>query len=337
MKISNVKSYIVDLDVEPEKRWKQIIDDHKQYFPRVEQEIDNILKNVGILGGVSKGIVSLFSSSGNVMYKRELKGISELSGVPMNKLILMQICYEMFSACTSVVIRGNTHNYHFRTMDWEMDFLRDLTVNVTFVKNGIELYKSATWAGYVGVVTGVNDKYSLALNYRRSKGTLLGNVMRTIKMKWPIGYMVRYIFEQNMSVDDAYEAITSYKLISPCYITFCQSSGEGRVLVRDHDKLVKERSLSDHGYLIQTNHDSDDSEVNIMWSFERYKKANSILESYNFNNGICDNVNTENVLKNFLVRPIINPHTIYASLLVPNKFDLKSFVCKKSNSINKSI
>ena len=335
MKISNVKTYVVDLDLEPEQRWVEIIKDHKKYFPRVEQEVDNILKSVGVLGGLSKGIVSLFSSAGKVMYKKELESISKLSGVPMSKLILMQICYEMFSACTSVVIRGETQNYHFRTMDWEMDFLRDLTINIVFKKNGRELYKAASWAGYVGVVTGVNENYSLALNYRRSKGSLLGNVMRTLKMKWPIGYMVRHIFENEMDVESTYDALTSYQLISPCYITFCQKHSHAKVLIREHNKLLKESDLSDKGYLIQTNHDSDDSEVNIMWSFERYKRAQLIIDSLDCVDGHYK-TNEKEFLQKFLVKPIINPHTIYVSLIIPNTFSLSNFVCKKKSDYNSS-
>lgn len=324
MKFSKIKSYVVDLDVNPSQRWNHILEEHIDYFPKVEKEIDFILKSVGILGGISKMAVNLFASSGNVMYKKELEGISTGSGIPLNKLILMQICYEMCAACTSIVIKGDKYNYHFRTMDWEMDFLRDLTIHVTFTKDGKELYQATTWAGYVGIATASNRNYSLALNYRRSSGTLLGNVMRTLKMKWPIGYMIRHVFENDMTCDQAYDTLSSCKLISPCYITFCPAVGEAKIIIREHDKTIGEKSLYDAGYLIQTNHDSDNSlsnnQLNIMWSFERYRKASFIMEqNYEFDNGTCTNINSENILQNFLVKPIINPHTIYTSLIVPKK------------------
>lgn len=338
MNIKEVKSYIINLDLEPEKRWTKVILDHKQHFPRVVKEIDTILKSAGILGGLSKVFVGLFASLGNIMYKKELEAISLLSDVPMNKLVLMQICYEMFSACTSIVIRGKNRNYHFRTMDWEMGFLRNLTINVTFVKGGKELYKATTWAGYVGVVTGTNREYSLALNYRRSNGTLIGNVIRTMGMKWPVGYLIRYVFDNNMDYDQAYTALCTYKLISPCYITMCRFKDSAKIIVRNHDKLVDFRQLTNdvnNGYLIQTNHDVNengdcDGNVNIMWSFERYKHALDVIqEKYNFDSdGVCNQVDIDQVLlmKNLMSIPIINPHTIYASLIVPEQFTLESFV-----------
>ena len=69
-----------------------------------------------------------------------------------------------------------------------MDFLKDLTINVVFIKHNKVLFKGVT-PGYVGIVTGMNDTYSLALNFRASNGSLIGNVMRTIGMKWPVGYL----------------------------------------------------------------------------------------------------------------------------------------------------
>jgi acid ceramidase len=325
--MNTIKTYTIDLDKKPERRWRKVINDHKENFADVEREIDLILKGAGALGGLAKFMTGAFNTFGSIMHKRELEGISVLSGVPMNKLILMQICYEMFSACTSLVIRGKDRNYHFRTMDWEMDFLKNMTINVTFVKGGQELFKATTWAGYVGVATGVNANYSLALNYRRSNGTLIGNVFRTMGMKWPSGYLIRYIFENNWSANKAYQSLSSYKLISPCYVTFCPSKGNAKVIVRDCRKAIDEKTAETNGYLIQTNHDTLNDDINTMWSFERYKKAKSIIKSnYNFDNGVCDNVNRKNILQNFHVKPIINAHTIHSTLMIPGDFSLESYV-----------
>ena len=326
MNLKRVKSYIINLDDPPEKRWKQVINDHKEHFPKVEREIDFLLGSVGAMGGLSKTLVNLFASLGKVLYKKELKSISDMTNIPLSKLILMQICYEMCAACTSVVIQGKDRNYHFRTMDWEMDFLRDLTINVTFMKDSKELYQATTWAGYVGIATGLNKKYSLALNYRRSDGTLFGNVMRAIRMKWPVGYMIRDIFEKNLSKKDTYKALMSYKLISPCYITFCPSIGDAKVIIRDHDKTVSLKLTDKTGYLIQTNHDELESQVNIMWSFERYLKAKEIIKTFKFNENKCIDINSEAMFNKFLVKPIINEHTIYASVLIPERSYIKSYV-----------
>jgi hypothetical protein len=73
--------------------------------------------------------------------------------------VLLQIAYEIFAACTSIVVDGvggaKSHPFHIRTMDWEMPELQPMTIEVQFVKHGRPLFIASTWAGYVGVLTGM--------------------------------------------------------------------------------------------------------------------------------------------------------------------------------------
>lgn len=41
-------------------------------------------------------------------------------------------------------------------MDWGMEFLKPLTIEVDFVKGGRSQYVATTWVGYVGVLTGMH-------------------------------------------------------------------------------------------------------------------------------------------------------------------------------------
>lgn len=43
---------------------------------------------------------------------------------------------------------------HIRTMDWGMEWLRPLTIEVDFIRGGKTQYVATTWVGYVGVLTG---------------------------------------------------------------------------------------------------------------------------------------------------------------------------------------
>lgn len=44
----------------------------------------------------------------------------------------MNLSYELFSACTSIILEDPTDKtpMHFRTMDWDLDLLRQLTIEV---------------------------------------------------------------------------------------------------------------------------------------------------------------------------------------------------------------
>jgi acid ceramidase len=329
------KTYKINLDIAPELRWNKVIEDHLSLFPNVLNHIDQMLKSYGFMGKCAQFTCKFFHKIGSIMYKKELTSISKQANIPIDKLILIQIIYEMCACCTSVVIpiqTGNDpgYNLHFRTMDWEMDFLRDLTINVEFYKKGRLLFKGVTWAGYVGIVTGMNESYSIAINYRRSNGTIMGNMMRTLRMKWPIGYLTRHIYEQDLWFSDAREMLQFSPLIAPCYITLCASTakiGNSVVLVRDNKETVniKHIGFEDRPYLVQTNCDDNEDINNIMWSHERVRKVEQL--ACNYTHMDTDEI-IDLVLNKYYTYPIINAHTIYVCVMVPNEFRLKTLTIK---------
>ena len=83
---------------------------------------------------------------GSVMYSKELGRIAELLGVSIGKVILLQLAYETFAACTSVVVNGpDGHPLHIRTMDWEMPQLEALTIELDFQRGGRTVATATTW------------------------------------------------------------------------------------------------------------------------------------------------------------------------------------------------
>ena len=136
--LSTVPKYVVNLNLPPEERWNDVIDDYRGKFDDILDIVDQILGPY-----LGYGVLSIVEyMADNVFYIRELRAISKKCNLPLGKLILMQLCYELFSCCTSLVINDNGKTVHFRTMDWEMPQLKDLTINVDFVKNGKLVYRS---------------------------------------------------------------------------------------------------------------------------------------------------------------------------------------------------
>ena len=62
---------------------------------------------------------------------------------------------------------------HFRTLDWGMDGLRKIIVQLDFVNEagGDVIARSITYAGFVGVLTGVRRDLSISLNFRPNHDT----------------------------------------------------------------------------------------------------------------------------------------------------------------------
>ena len=84
---------------------------------------------------------------------------------------------------------GDEGPLHIRTMDWEMPALQSMTIEVQFIKHGRPLFVCTTWAGYVGVLTGMRyGGYSVSINYRRSpRVSFSANVRKGLSGGWPLG------------------------------------------------------------------------------------------------------------------------------------------------------
>ncbi|KAJ5108596.1 beta subunit of N-acylethanolamine-hydrolyzing acid amidase-domain-containing protein [Penicillium angulare] len=105
---------------------------------------------------------------------QELRGISQSTGIDMYLLICLNTVLDLLMGCTSGGVRvksksSQTKMLHFRTLDWGMDPLRDLIVQLEFVRDldpQNVLATSITYVGFVGVLTGVRKDLSASLNFR---------------------------------------------------------------------------------------------------------------------------------------------------------------------------
>jgi hypothetical protein len=195
---SDCPRHVVNLDLPPEQRWDTIVPLYREHIPGVLGMINDIVQSdfaIKLVESCLKTAVFF----GSVMYSKELGRIAELVGVSIGKVILLQLAYEAFAACTSVVANGNGapgvgHPLHIRTMDWEMPQLAPLTVEVEFQRGGRVVATATTWAGYVGVLTGVRaGAFSASVNYRRSElmnekplAAFMKNLWGVVASKWPV-------------------------------------------------------------------------------------------------------------------------------------------------------
>lgn len=263
--------------------------------------------------------------SDNVYYIDELKGISERADIPLDKLIMMQLCYEMFSCCTSVIINNKTDTVHYRTMDWQMDGLSDLTIIVDFIKNDKILFSATTWAGYVGVMTAVKPEVcTIALNFRQIGDGIFTNLKKSLSGSWPVGFLIRHLMETEESFDRIETFLKNSELISPCYLTISGiSPGKGSIICRTrtctdkYKKLTKKQSE----FLVQTNIDFDKSDdltvPDIVYSKQRIQQVTQLM----------NNVKSKEVslISTFDVWPIINETTVYVTVMRASSGVMKSY------------
>lgn len=316
---STVPRYHLNLDLPPKDRWREIIEVYRDAILAADAILDEQLRAVApTVGPIARSIVETAGSAATllkrVMYADDLRAIADLLGLPLGRAISLQLIYEASAMCTSVVTpidptlpAPQQTTAHIRTMDWEMDFLKPLTVELVFTKTGCAPFVCATWVGYVGVLTGMrldqanpSANFSVSVNFRAAgDGTIWTNLKRTVDGAWPIGYLVRETLERASGFDQAVEFLRRSELIAPVYFTVAGPRPSDSVLItrtRKHgtrldaddpeptpDRPFDERlwrGAEHDGTVIQCNADwwSTRSNDDVMESFERRRLVERGLE-----------------------------------------------------------
>lgn len=322
-KMNPIPEYDFNLNQSPSKRWDKIFNDNQYKIDVAKVEIKKILASIGYntIGKITKPIIYSFKFLNKLYYVDEIAYIAERMEMSFDEILILQLIYECSSACTSAVLNIGGNDLFFRTMDWPMEFLKNITIKLNIKKNGISIAQGITWIGYVGLLTVMttasdysgSNMFGISINYRATKditlGSIVKNAFRTFNMKWPIGYLVRDIIEKNMGKTRAIKTLSEAVLISPCYITVF-SEGTSQIITRDPDSIVSIRNTN----LVQTNCDHDKIEPNILWSCERRELMKKIEGELNdlYNNKKGEGgISLNEMLKKLLIHPIKNDETVY--------------------------
>ena len=229
----------------------------------------------------------------NTEENRELKGISKATGVKMYLLVCFNVLLDLFMGCSSggAIVddrSGGSKMLHFRTLDWGMPALRRIIVQLDFKMSadGPIIARSITYAGFVGVLTGVRKHLSMSLNFRPThdekgkfwsdvryyghhlmvllgrrpsiastlRGFLLPQSVRNGKTPWSKKEHVTSSYLETV------EKLSNNSLTTTaCYL--CLSDGDGTTVI-EKDRITA-NVRSDKDFIVITNNDIDD-EANIM-------------------------------------------------------------------------
>lgn len=323
--MAKIQFFDFDINKTASERWMPILDFYADHLSSIKNKLKEILKNSGLPLFLMKPVYDTIPKN-KILYHDEICYIATRMNMHAYEILLLQLIYETSSACTSTVLKIGTENFYFRTMDWNMSFLKDITIGLNIISDNKKIGRAITWVGYVGFLTATNivEKYSIAINYRKSKNFnilgLIKNVHRTIGMCWPIGILVRHIIENKFNLYDTKKKLEEAELISPCYITLYVPDYQTYILTRDCDKLIDIRTED----LIQTNCDNNMQGSNILYSYERIeqiKKIQKKIDKYLEKNY---QISVETILKWLSEHPVINETTIY--YYYEYKTDFNAFV-----------
>jgi len=197
----------------------------------------------------------------------------------LGEIVLYNIFYEIFTVCTSIVAEDTKGKlYHARNLDfglfmgwdwrnhtWEVtEYLRPLIVNINYTRGGKVVFKTTSFAGYIGVLTGMQPGiFTLTMNERFNiDGGYLGFVEWILGKRdgWWMGFLTRHVLENATSFADAQKTLATEVMLAPAYyILGGNSSGQGCVITRSREKAVDiwdMKTIVNHTwYVLETNYD----------------------------------------------------------------------------------
>lgn len=168
--------YTIDLSLPPLQRYQHVAKDFKPHIVTLPTLFDEVVGELHPSISVStlRRLASFFLRR---LYSKEqteeIRGICNVTGLDMHVLVAFNTFLDLFMGCTSggikVKDRGrDARMLHFRTLDWAMDPLRKIVVQLDYIEEpgGDAIATSITYVGFIGCLTGVRKDLSISLNFR---------------------------------------------------------------------------------------------------------------------------------------------------------------------------
>jgi acid ceramidase len=331
-----VPTYVVNLDLAPELRWKEIT---TKYAKPLTELIAYIKKFVLEFSPKFQSLINLIDNDlGPIAdtlptpYGAEIKGIAAAVGLPIGDVVFYNIFYEIFTLCTSIVAQNEKGDiFHARNLDfglflgWDLpndtwiisELLRPMIVNVNFTRNNTVMYKSISFVGFVGLITAIKPgvmSYSMNERYGINGGYIgLFEWFLDINRNQAWTTLVaRDVFETNgMDFEKAVQVLAGTPLLAPCYYIMAgPKPNQGAVITRDRKGAADVWRMgvnNTYWFLVETNYDHWKAPLFID---DRVTPANKCMnqtgqQGFSFSAMF-------NVLS---TKPVLNKLTVYTALM----------------------
>ncbi|KAI9651690.1 MAG: hypothetical protein M1831_000536 [Alyxoria varia] len=279
---SAIPIYTIDLSLPPEKRYVELASDFTAQIQDLTGLFDEVVHDLGPRIPI-RPVCALARVLLRGLHSREetdeLRGISKTAGVELYLLFCFNTLLDLFMGCTSGGVRvqnedDGSHMLHFRTLDWGMDSLRKVIVQLNFVrKPGDEVFASSiTYAGYTGILTGVSHLRALILSEEEDAEAIHNEKTRTKQTPRSLSRLEDIVLQ------------FSSKTTTAAYIIV--SDGETTSVI-EKDRVTAEVRTSS-SFVVATNHDEaseenrDDYQSNFTQGFETARNLDSMHLSQDY-------------------------------------------------------
>jgi len=192
----------------------------------------------------------------------EIKSGAAFLGIPLSSAALLNIIYEVEAGCTSILYTDPSGRLiHARNLDFNLaPTLRKLVAEVEFQRGGNTVFYGTTFAGYVGLLTGMKPgAFSINLN-ERDIGNVLENALEALLVPGTTvsSLLIRSTLDSIDTFDGALQVLSDTPTPAGSYIALAGvDPNEAAIITRDRDGAADIWMLHSDGewFLVQTNYD----------------------------------------------------------------------------------
>ncbi|MFT7796924.1 N-acylethanolamine-hydrolyzing acid amidase [Arapaima gigas] len=247
-------------------------------------------------------------------YAGEILGMANFYGSNISDIILLNFAYEMSAFCTSIVAQDTRGQiYHGRNLDYPpVELLRNVTVDILFIKKGKVAYRGTSFAGYVGLWTGQSaNKFTVSGN-QRAKGYWWESLISAFLLKSsPDSWLVRETLAEATDFQDAVKRLSKMPIICDVYyIVAGVLPGEGVVVTRDRMGSADIWPLNPtrgEWFRVETNYDHWDPTP------DNDDRRNPTIKALNVTGQ--EHINLETLYEVLSKKPTCNRITIYTTTM----------------------
>ncbi|XP_029358330.1 N-acylethanolamine-hydrolyzing acid amidase [Echeneis naucrates] len=229
----------ISLDEAPELRWAPLLRVFdRDYLKKAAAEVIDSTIPKWVHHAVAPVVASLEKYVPQP-YAGEIRGMASSLGGGIADIIMLNFAYEVSAFCTSIIAQDKNGNvYHGRNLDYPHPVLRNLTINIIFLKKGQVAYRGTSFAGYVGLWTGQSsNKFTISGDQRGTEhwwNWWKNVVSAVLYRRSPVSWLVRETLEEAQDFQDAVMRLSKIPIITGVYyIVGGVRPREGVVITRD--------------------------------------------------------------------------------------------------------
>lgn len=246
--------------------WAPVVAPYKEQLAMSIGASSRLLRNSGVYEQLTAALPAILVASGP--YADEMRQVAHVLGIDLVDVVGFNVIYELAGGCTSIVANarvGTPTLLHGRNLDYDsFEGLEHAVVKVNFVDatDGAVAFSCATFAGYVGCLTGVRaGRFSVSLDQRYVQAGAALVLSKNFAAAFPtdgeqhgvaFAFYLRDMLHNGPSYTEAVTLVQTAPFVLGAYVTIGGiAPGEGAVVFATRRG---EQSTEGHLYEISGTH-----------------------------------------------------------------------------------